>query len=342
MWIQEAVCNGARITLACQEADIDLRTYRRWFSKDDGVKNDQRPYAQRPIPSNKLTAKEQEEILSMCNKKEYASLPPSQIVPRLADEGIYLASESSFYRLLKAQGQASHRGKAKAPERRKQPTTHIAFAPKQVWSWDITYLPCRVKGKYYYLYLFVDIFSRKIVGYEVYEKESGDYASQLLQRTLLKEQCFNKPIVLHSDNGAPMKSYTLKAKMEELGVLSSYSRPRVSNDNPYSEALFRTLKYCPQWPSEGFLSLDEARVWVENFVTWYNTVHRHSQIGFVTPQQKHQGNDIVLMEKRIAVYQEAKQRNPSRWSGSIRNWKVIDAVTLNPEKKEVIEAQKVA
>lgn len=340
--IQKAIQQGARTALACQEAEIDLRTYRRWFSKSQGVTGDKRPDTQRPVPSNKLTEIERKEIIAVCNQKEYANIPPSQIVPRLADEGVYLASESTFYRVLKACEQLQYRGKAKAPERRKLPTTHIATGPKQLWSWDITYLPSTVKGQYFYLYLFVDIFSRKIVGHEVYEKESGEYASNLLQRVVFKEQCFHIPIVLHSDNGAPMKSLTLKAKMEELGVFASYSRPRVSNDNPYSEALFRTLKYCPKWPSEGFKSIEDARAWVDSFVEWYNTIHRHSQIGFVTPQQKHQGQDIELMEKRKSVYEAAKQRNPKRWSGNTRNWEAVDVVTLNPEKKEVIDALKVA
>ena len=214
----------------------------------------QTAFTARPVPQNKLSEAEIAEILLVCNQTEYASLPPSQIVPRLADEGIYLASECTFYRVLKANNQLSHRGHAKQPRKRKVPTTHIATAPKQLWSWDITYLASFVKGQFYYLYMIEDLFSRKIVGFEVYEQESGEHASALLQRTVLCEQCFNEPIpvVLHSDNGAPMKSLTFKAKMEEMGIISSYSRPRVSNDNPYSEALFRSLKYCPMWPSNGF------------------------------------------------------------------------------------------
>lgn len=291
------------------------------------------------MPSNKLSNEEIAEILTVCNHADYASLSPSQIVPRLADEGIYLASESTFYRLLKANKQLHHRGRAKKPQKRKTPTTHIATAPKQLWSWDITYLASPVKGQFYYLYLFEDIFSRKIVGFEVYEHESGDLAANLLQRIVMQEQCFNKPIsvVLHSDNGAPMKSQTLKAKMEEMGVISSYSRPRVSNDNPFSEALFRTLKYCPMWPSNGFQSLEDARIWVNKFADWYNNTHRHSQIGFVTPAQKHRGEDINLMANRKIVYESAKQKNPMRWSGSTRKWEPITVVTLNPEKQEIIE-----
>lgn len=332
--------SGARLRLACSEAYISLRTYRRWIVVgEDSVREDKRPLTIHPAPLNKLSDVEVSEILTTCNQAEYCSLPPSQIVPRLADIGIYLASESTFYRVLKANNQLTHRGRAKEPRQTKMPTTHTASSPKQLWSWDITYLASFVKGQFYYLYLFEDLFSRKIVGYEVHEQESGELASQLLQRIVLSEQCVNNPIavVLHSDNGAPMKSQTLKAKMEEMGVISSYSRPRVSNDNPFSESLFRTLKYCPMFPSNGFQSLEQARLWVHTFVNWYNNTHRHSQIGFVTPTQKHNGEDILLMENRKAVYGAAKLKNPLRWSGNIRNWRAITEVSLNPEKKEVIQ-----
>jgi putative transposase len=338
-WIKEAVTGGARLLLACEEAYISLRTYRRWIPVSGELCADKRPLTKRSTPHNKLSDEEIAEVLTVCNQAAYASVPPSQIVPRLADEGVYLASESTFYRILKVNKQLNHRGRARKPHKHKIPTTHIATAPKQLWSWDITYLASQIRGQFYYLYLFEDLFSRKIVGFEVYEHESGELAAGLLQRTVMQEQCFNKPIsvVLHSDNGAPMKSQTLKAKMEEMGVISSYSRPRVSNDNPFSEALFRTLKYCPMWPSNGFQSLEDARLWVMQFVNWYNNIHRHSQIGFVTPAQKHRGEDVDLMANRKSVYEAAKQNNPARWSGNTRKWEPIMTVTLNPEKQEVIK-----
>lgn len=339
LWIQEAASNGARLNPACKEAYISLRTYRRWILAEGIVGADKRPLAIHPPPNNKLSSAEVSEILVVCNQPKYCNLPPSQIVPRLADDGVYLASESTFYRVLKANNQLTHRGRAKEPRQVKLPTTHIAIAPKQLWSWDITYLASFVKGQFYYLYLFEDLFSRKIVGYEVYAHESGELAAELLQRIILKEQCFNSPaaIVLHSDNGAPMKSQTLKAKMEEMGVISSYSRPRVSNDNPFSESLFRTLKYCSMWPSNGFQTIETAQKWVQHFVDWYNNTHRHSQIGFVTPAQKHRGEDLLLMQNRREIYEAAKQKNPLRWSGNTRNWEAVTEVTLNPEKQAVIK-----
>ena len=194
------------------------------------------------------------------------------------------------------------------------------------------YCPSIVGGQFYYLYMFEDLYSRKIVGYEVHEAESGEYAAQLLQRTQLREQCLHKPLVLHSDNGAPMKAQTMKAKLEELGVLPSYSRPRVSNDNAFVESLFRVLKYRPQWPSRGFTSLEEARRWVDRFVRWYNTEHRHSKLRFVTPEQRHNGEDAVLLEQRKRVLEQAKQSMPSRWgTRPVRNCEPVGPTTLNPE-----------
>ena len=312
---------------------MSLRTYRRW-TRDGEIQSDKRPDARRPEPSNKLTKQERQAILDAANEPSYANLPPSQIVPTLLDRGVYLGSESSFYRLLKEHEQLNHRGRSQAPKRSNKPTTHMACGPNQVWSWDITYLASTVRGRFYYLYLFEDIFSRKIVGYEVHEKECGELAAQLIQRCMLREQCLHRPLVLHSDNGAPMKAQTMKAKLEELGVLPSYSRPRVSNDNPFSEALFRTLKYRPEWPSSGFASLSEARDWVENFTHWYNNKHRHSKLNFVTPAQRHAGQDREILEKRKVVLEAAKEMNPNRWSKGVRNCEPIGIVTLNPDEQK--------
>ena len=179
-------------------------------------------------------------MLEVCNSTEFASLPPSQIVPKLADQGRYLASESSFYRILRAEGQQQHRGRAKPPIRRKLPARCKASAPCEVWTWDIIWIPGPVAGMFFYLYLIVDIFSRKIVGWEVHERESADLAAMLIRQAVMAEGCIARPLVLHADNGSPMKGATMKVTMEKLGITASYSRPRVSNDNPFSEALFRT------------------------------------------------------------------------------------------------------
>jgi len=318
---------------ACGEAGIGLRTYRRWYH-DGAIETDKRPDAARPVPSNKLSDDERNNVLEACNAPQYQNLPPSQIVPSLLDEGLYLASESSFYRILKASDQLHHRGQSLAPRRSAEPTTHAATGPNQVWCWDITYLATDVRGLFYYLYMLEDVYSRKIVGYEVYDTESGEYAAELLQRCLLREQCLHQPMVLHSDNGAPVKAQTMKAKLEELGVLPSYSRPRVSNDNAFAESLFRTLKYRPEWPSSGFQSLEDARRWVDDFVSWYNTKHKHSKLRFVTPQERHSGRDVAILKQRQRVLETAKSQTPNRLGKrAIRNCEPVGPTTLNPEKE---------
>jgi putative transposase len=330
-WFTEAVAAGARKALVCLEMGLTLRTLQRWTQRDT-LSADARTTTLRPVPSNALSEDERNAILAACNRPEYAHLPPSQLVPRLADQGCYLGSEATFYRVLRAADQQHRRGRNQAPRKRARPTTYAANGANQVWSWDITYLPTPVRGQYYYLYLILDIYSRKAVGYEVHENEDGGKAAELLQRTVMREQCFGQPLVLHSDNGAPMKSVTLLEKMYDLGVSPSRGRPRCSNDNPFSEAAFRTLKYCPQWPKRGFANLDAARVWVRDFIRWYNGEHRHSQIRFVTPAERHQGKDVDVLARRHVLYQKARDQHPERWSGKTRNWQAVGTVTLNPDK----------
>lgn len=330
--IAEARAQGVRLESACEVIGISLRTFRRWMGGGD-VRADGRPEATRPAPRHRLSDEERAEVLRVCNEPRFASLPPSQIVPKLADEGVYLASESSFYRVLHAASQQQHRGRADAPTRR-APSSHEATGPNDLWCWDITYLPSEIRGLYFYLYLVLDVYSRKIVGWEVYGTESGEHAAELLRRSALNEviQTWRKPLVLHADNGSPMKSATLLATLQWLGVTPSHSRPRVSNDNAYAESVFRTCKYRPEYPSGGFATLEAARDWVKRFVRWYNQEHRHSGLNFVTPEQRHNGVAEAVMQKRIAVYEAARERNPRRWSGNIRDWSLPQSVWLNPEK----------
>jgi putative transposase len=199
MLIEEAVTAGARRFKACAELEISARTLRRWTlgcpPASRQVCADQRPLAQRPEPGNKLSEDERAAVLSICNSAEYASLPPSQIVPKLADRGQYLASESSFYRILRAQGQQHHRGRAKPPVRRNPPTSYRASGPCEVWTWDITWMPGPVAGMFFYLYLIVDIFSRKIVGWEVHEREAAELAAALIQKAVWTEACGRRPVL---------------------------------------------------------------------------------------------------------------------------------------------------
>jgi putative transposase len=335
--IEEAVQAGARERQACQELGLTQRTLQRW-RREGSPLEDQRPHAVKRAPSHQLSEPEVQQIVEVINQAEFKSLPPSQIVPRLADQGIYLASESTFYRVMHKHQQQHHRGRSQKPTTRPL-TSHYATEPNQVWMWDISWLQGPVKGVFYYLYLILDLYSRKIVGWEIWEEESSEYASQLMRRTVLSEQGVirKSPLILHSDNGSPMKGATLLETLYSLGITPSRSRPRVSNDNPYAESMFRTYKYRPDYPLKGFGSRDEAREWTLRFVRWYNTEHRHSGLNFLTPNQRHGGQAEEIFEKRKQVYEAAKAKNPSRWSGNIRNWHLNEKVWLNPEKDEATD-----
>jgi len=332
--------DGARLSRACAVAGIDVRTLQRWRAHEGLAKGDGRPQALRPTPSHALSADERAQLLSVANEPRFASVPPARIVPMLADEGVYLASESSFARVLRAEGQNAHRGRAKAPKAMRPPTTHIASAVRQVWCWDMTYLPATVVGRWFHLYLILDLYSRKIVGWEVHDSDHSDHAAHLVRRTALAEGIAALTVkpVLHGDNGSTLKATTVLSMLNWLGVEPSYSRPRVSDDNAYAEALFRTAKYRPEFPVNGFADLEAARAWAADFVHWYNVEHRHSAIQYVSPSQRHEGEDQAILAARHALYLQAREKNPARWSGDTRNWTPIGAVTLNPERDCVIKA----
>lgn len=267
----------------------------------------------------------------MANSPEYCDKSPCQIVPNLADKNIYIGSESSFYRILKNNDMLTHRSGTRV-KTHKKPEELRAIKPNQLWSWDITYLMSNIRGQYFYLYLFVDIFSRKIVAAEVFEKESAEYAADVVSNAYKVENLNSGEVKLHSDNGGPMKGNTMLATLQYLGVIPSFSRPSVSNDNPFSESLFKTLKYCPQYPSEPFNTIKKAKAWVLKFVHWYNNFHYHSGISFVTPNSRHLGLDKAILINRIEVYKKARQQNPNRWSKSVRNWRYVDEVVLNNKR----------
>lgn len=325
--IEEAVGAGARLAQACAMLGLSVRTVQRWKHRPV----DRRPEARLASPANKLSPAEREAILRAISQPGYASLTPHQIVPKLADAGVYLASESTFYRVMREAGQASQRGRCNKAQRRPL-TTHRAGGPNQVWCWDITWLPSTVKGRYFYWYMFKDVYSRKLVIGDVFESESSELAAKLLAKGCLREKTAGKPLVLHSDNGAAMKGVMMLATMQDLGVASSFSRPRVSNDNAFAEALFRTAKYCPMWPEQPFATLEDARLWVQKFTAWYNEEHRHSALKYVTPAQRHNGQSNDLLAQRKALYAQARARHPKRWSRNVRNWDIKEAVYLNPER----------
>ena len=340
--IDEAVTAGARYVKACAVLEVDVRTLQRWkkaLAEQRSLEDKRKAAAVERTPANKLSNEEREAILTVCNQQEYQSLPPSQIVPRLADNGEYIASESSFYRVLREAQQVHRRGRSNPPRTVPKPEGFKATGPNQLWSWDITYLASSIRGSFYRLYLVLDIFSRKVVAWEVHENESAEHASLMIRKACLAEGIHQAGLVLHADNGGPMKGATMLATLQKLGVVPSFSRPSVSDDNPYSESLFRTLKYTPAYPSKPFESIEAARQWVHGFVQWYNDEHRHSAIRYVTPSQRHRGEDDDLLEHRKAVYESARQQNPQRWSGRTRNWNPVEEVWLNPPKEHQAEKE---
>jgi len=328
--VDEAVCAGARVNEACRTVGISTRTLTRW--RDVGNVGDARQGPRTPVP-HRLTEEEETEIVRLANSADYRNLSCEQVVAKLADAGRYICSESSLRRILKRRKQATHRQRCQPAVRRHKPREYVASAPLTVLTWDITYLRnARVRGGFFYLYLFQDVWSRRIVGWQVHTEQSAELAADCLRELCERERIETKDCVLHSDNGAPMKGSTMLTTLNDLGITKSFSRPAVSDDNPYVESLFRHLKYAPSYPTKGFTDLEEARTWVRRFTTWYNHEHLHSSIGLVTPTQRHDGTDIALLERRRALYAEAMARNPRRWTTSHRKWSRPVLVRLNPDR----------
>jgi transposase InsO family protein len=327
--IDKAIESGARLEKAAAIMGISARTIIRWRQKGGGQDQRKGPLT---APANKLSKQERQQILDISNSAPFRDLSPKQIVPKLADQGVYLASESTFYRVLKEHEMLAHRQASKPAVTR--PKEHLATGPCQVWSWDITYLQTSVKGLFFYLYMVVDVWSRKIIAAQIFTEESMEHSSMLLAHACMINGVQPEELVLHSDNGGPMKGATMLATLQKLGVVPSFSRPSVSNDNPYSESLFRTMKYRPEYPSKPFENIEQAQSWVDGFVFWYNTQHLHSSIRYVTPDDRHFGREEQLLANRQKVYEKARSQNPMRWSKNIRNWNPVRAVWLNPEKKD--------
>ena len=311
---------GARRRFACNAIGLSTRTLERWQKSPGGTDL-------RKGPKNhprKFRKEEVDKVLSVANSVEFCDSPPCQIVPILSDRNEYVGSESSFYRILRRHNLLHHRHRSrkprKAPAYTKIPTD--VKKPNDAWTWDITLLNSPIRGQYYYLYMFEDVYSRKIVGWEVHDRQNDYLSSSLFKKICLKENT-KVPARLHSDNGGPMRGWTMLATLQRLGVVPSFSRPCVKNDNPHIESLFKTMKYGSTFPKRPFESIEAARMWVENFTSWYNNRRRHSGLNYVTPQERHDGRDQAIQEKRTQLYERAQMMNPCRWTKSPRNWMSI-------------------
>jgi putative transposase len=321
--IYEAVTAGARRWKACEVLRISVRTYERWKG---GAHLDRRKGAGRTV-KRRLSEVEREAVSGVACSERFADCTPYEIVAILAQEGTYLGSVSTFYRILRAEGKLHHRGQSRPAQRRAAPPELVATGPNQIYSWDITYLKTGVSGIFLYAYLVIDVWSRKIVGWSVEREESEQLAVELI-RSLVRHHNLNG-VRLHADNGNPMKGATMLMTLYNLGVIPSFSRPRVSDDNPYSESLFKTLKYTAGYPKH-FRDLSHAREWMAAFVDWYNTEHLHSSIGYVTPQQRHEGTAATILDARNRTLEQAHRLHPERWSRKPKQWTAPEIVYLNP------------
>jgi putative transposase len=327
--IAEAQATGARLSPACRVLGISARTIERWRAQPDV--NDRRCGPHRR-PHNALSPAEEAQVVSVLTSSRYSGLSPKQLVPQLADEGLYLASESTMYRVQRRHGLRTKKPAATRTHVSRACTVHQANRPNQVWSWDITWLPTTVRGVYLHLYLIMDVWSRRIVGWRIADCESADVAAALVTQVCFDDNLDPRGLVLHSDNGTPMRGSTMLSTLQWLGIVPSFSRPHVSDDNPYSEALFRTLKHTPAYPRLPFADLATAQRWVMRFVDWYNGDHRHSAIRYVTPDERHHGREHDVLAARRELYERARSANPERWTGASRNWDPVELVTLNPER----------
>jgi transposase InsO family protein len=327
--IAQAQASGARLAPACGVLGISARTIERWRIEPEVG---DRRYGPHRRPGNALSAAEEAQVVAVLTSSRYAGLSPKQLVPQLADEGLYLASESTLYRVQRRHGLRAKKRNLARTHVTRSCRVQQATRPNQVWSWDITWLPTTVRGSYLYLYLIMDVWSRRIVGWRIAEHESSDVAAGLIRQSCAEGNVDPRGLVLHSDNGAAMRGNTMISTLQWLGVIPSFSRPHVSDDNPYSEALFRTLKYTPAYPRLPFADVASASRWVTRFVDWYNGTHRHSAIRYVTPDQRHHGRERAILAKRHNLYQRMRRAYPERWSGVTRNWLPIGPVVLNPER----------
>lgn len=321
--IQEATAAGARLFKACEVMEIHIRTFKRWKA---GKLTDCRKGAVKSVP-RRLNADERQAIIDVCCSKEYQDLNPYEIHVLLLDRKIYMASVSTFYRVLRDHDLVHFRGNTRKGTASHRPPERVATGPNQVWAWDITYLKSPNSGIYYYLYTIIDIWSRKIVGWHVDDRESYEVAEQLFKNLMAKYGLTN--VYLHADNGNPMKAGTMIMTLYKLGIVPSYSRPRVSNDNAFIESFFKTLKYMRSYP-KFFSSIDAARCWVADFLDWYNDKHLHSSIGYVTPNQKHSGVASQIIDARSQVKLRAYEAWKHRWSSKLALLPDPQVVVLNP------------
>jgi putative transposase len=313
--VEQAMADGARLASACRLLGISVRTVQRWHKP--ALAEDRRLAARRR-PANRLTDQERGLVLELMQSPVFAGLTPRQIVPKLADQGIYVASESTMYRLLRSQ-RGAHRPRQVRARHRSGDERRVS-APNQIWSWDITCLHGPARGASLYLYMLMDVFSRRIMGWRIHREERAEHAARFVRSVCADNHIAPTGLVLHSDNGRPMKGTMMLHTLRQLGIVPSFGRPQVSNDNPHVEALFSFLKRHKDYPSHAFASLKTAQDWMALFVNWYNGEHLHGSLCFVSPNDKYFGRDTSVLARRRSVYNLARIQAPVRWRAGPRCW----------------------
>ena len=322
------------VVAACDALAIARASYYRHNRCHDGLERPCRHGRQSPLA---LSAEERQRILDLLHNEPFIDMAPHQVYARLLDQGSYLCSIRTMYRLLK-----NEHGSVKERRRHVQRPAYskpelLATGPNQVWSWDITKLKNTIKWTYFYLYVIIDIFSRYVVGWMVADREQDALAKQLIAQSCTSQNIVANQLTLHADRGSSMMSKSVAELLVDLGVIKSHSRPHVSDDNPFSEAQFKTLKYCPQFPKR-FASIQDARVFCKNFFTWYNHEHHHTGIGLMAPAQVHYGLADQIYENRSQVLQQAYQLHPKRFKNRMpRPPQLVEAVWINKPKEEKSE-----
>lgn len=285
--------------------------------------------AKRPAPPRALSPTEKAQVRELLNSERFQDLAPREIYAELLDEARYVCSISTMYRILAEHAEVRERRNQRRHPVYRKPEL-LATGPNQVWSWDITQLRGPSKGVYYYLYVIIDIYSRYVVGWLIAEVEAAELAQQLIAATCAKQGVQREQLTIHADNGSPMIAQTVAILLTDLGVAKSHSRPHVCNDNPYSEAQFKTLKYRPDYPDR-FGSLLDARQWARSFFVWYNEQHHHSGLGLLTPTVVHTGRAASVRQHRQAVLRHAYQTHPERFvRGQPQPTQLPEAVWINP------------
>jgi putative transposase len=298
-----------------------------WYRAASAVRNETDARGRAPS-HRKLLEDEERHIHAILNSDRFVDLAPAEVFAILLDEGTYYCSERTMYRILGRYGETTER--RQHPSRTYARPELLATGPNQVWSWDITKLRSAQKWKYYYLYKMMDIFSRYVVGWLLAHEESAELAEDLIVASCQKQAIEPDQLTLHADGGPSMTAKTVKQLLVDLRVQESHSRPYISNDNPFSESAFKTLKYRPDFPGR-FSSIEEARAYCQSFFSWYNTEHRHAGIVMLTPEVVHYGREQSILAERQRVLDEAFARHPERFVAGRPNVPTLPtAVYINP------------